>query len=467
MRPDEGPVNPPLPADAGPNERRLYDIYGFSSGLVRMTADDWKNTADTVTGLASEVRDVIRKLQNADQPWSGPAAESAFGTLRTLAKQLDQRAGEITDVKKGLELAAEAADTARTAYSGQVRSISTSVDRSSYEHPIPHIPDGTRFDQASYDAAVAGKREQREQAAGQVLSAFDGNIATAAKQMPVAAQQDAVTIDPSGGGGGGGGGNYPTGGTPSGGGYVAPTGGGTWGTTPTEPPTTGPTDYVICTGYIPPEVDPPVIVDPVDPDPGVDLDGETTGTVTPGTPGSVDWAGTGPGGSSGGAGGIGGGTGAGAVGGGVLAGGAAMLGKGLLGKMGAGALGGAGKGALFAGGSSGATGRGAGAAGRAGAAGGAGRSGLVAGGQGGAAGRGSGGRGSGGVRGARGTGRYGVPKLGENGRGARGGVAAGSGAGGRGKKDKDGRPEDVDFLTHEDEETWFEGEDDATPPVWR
>ena len=34
----------------------------------------------------------------------------------------------------------------------------------------------------------------------------------------------------------------------------------------------------------------------------------------------------------------------------------------------------------------------------------------------------------------------------------------------RGARDEDGQ--DVDHLTSEDEETWFEGAEDATPPVW-
>jgi hypothetical protein len=467
--PDEGPGYPPLPGDAGPHETTLHDIYGFSSVLVRMTADDWGTTSDTVSNLAAEVRGVMSKLRGADRPWEGPAAESAYATLQTLASQLDIRADEIRGIKKGLTKAAEAADTARQAYQNTVRTISTDVDRSGYEKSVPRqgnqpVPDGKVFDQAAYDAAVSAQREQREQQAAAVLAAFRGDITGAAKEMPVEAQDSSVTITPGGGGGGGGGGNYPTGGSTGTGGYVAPTGT-TWSdppTTTTQPPTTVVPTEVICTGYIPPEVDPPVITEPTD----VDLDGATTGTTTPTGPGSPDWAGTSPGGSTGGPGGISGGTGAGAIGGGALAGGAAMLGKSMLGRLGGGALGAAGRGSMIAGGSSGAAGRGT-AVGRAGAGGAAGRGGMVAGGQGGAAGRG-GGRGTGGVRGAKGTGRYGVPKLGEGSRGGRGAVAAGSGAGGRGgKKDKDGRAEGVDFLTHEDEETWFEGEDDATPPVWR
>ncbi len=461
--PDEGPSTPPLPEDAGPNERTLHDIYGFSSVLVRMTAEDWGTTSETVTNLAQEVRDVVHKLKGAEQPWTGPAAEAAYSTLRVLAGQLDLRAGEIDGIRKGLESAASAADTARQAYQGDVRMVSTEVDRSSYESTPPRpvggpAPDGKVFDRAAYDAAVADRRAQRETAAAAVLTTFHQQMTGAAKQLPVEAQEDPVRITPTGGGGGSTPGRYPGGSTPSGGSYSAPSGTtGVWHGQPSDP-----------SGFPPwPPVDPPQPPTPPTPpvdvgDPGpvaVDLDGDTTGALAPGGPGSTDWAGTGP--SSGGSAGSGV-AGAGTLGGGMLGGGAALLGKGMLGRLGGGALGAAGRGGVLAGGTSGTAGRGAsGATGRGGAA--AGRSGVVAGGQGSAA-RG-GGRGSGGVRGARGTGRYGVPKVGDGAKGARGAVGAGSGGRG-GRRGKDETSQDVDSLTHEDEETWFEGEDDATPPVW-
>ena len=37
---------------------------------------------------------------------------------------------------------------------------------------------------------------------------------------------------------------------------------------------------------------------------------------------------------------------------------------------------------------------------------------------------------------------------------------------GRGRADDRADAQDVDHLTQEDEETWFEGAEDATPPVW-
>lgn len=465
--PDEGPSNPPLPEDAGPNERTLYDIYGFSSVLVRMTAEDWGTTSTTVSDLAREVRDVVRKLQGAQQPWTGPAADSAYATLTVLAGQLDIRAGEIDGIRKGLESAASAADTARQAYQGQVRSVSTDVDRSSYERTparppggVP-VPDGTVFDRAAYDAAVADKRAQRETAAAQVLATFHQEMTGAAKQMPVEAQENPVRITPTSGGGGSTPGGSPGGSVPPGGTYTGPTGttGGPTHPPRNPPPVDPPVDPPVY--HPPPPLPPTSIGDPPWPTP-VDLDGGTTGGLTPGGPGSTDWAGTGSTGGSTSGPGVGG---AGTLSGGMLAGGAAMLGKGVLGRLGGGALGAAGRGGLVAGGSGGTAGRAAGGASGRGAAG-AGRSGLVAGGQGSAS-RG-GGRGSG-VRGAKGTGRYGVPKVGDGAKGAKGGRgAAGAGSGGRGTgRRRDGEAQDVEYLTHEDEETWFEGEEDATPPVWR
>lgn len=454
--PDEGPYVPALPEDAGPHERALHDIYGFSTGLVELTAEDWGKTADAVTGLALDVKGVVDALRGAQEPWEGPAAEAAFATLGKLRTSLEARSAEIADIKKGLEDAAAAADVARTQYSSKVRAVSTYVDREGYQ------PEGGgNFNITAYEAAIESRREERESAAKEVLETFNASMGAAAKQLPVDASDESVRID-TGGSIPTGGGNGPGGPGPGGGSYTPPSGGvweGPRGTRNDDPPViVGPTE---------PPVHEPVIITcgpwPEMPD-DVDLNGNTTGTTTPTGPGNPDWAGTGPGGSPGGAGGIGLGTGAGAIGGGALAGGAAMLGKGMLGKLGGGALGAAGRGSIIAGGNTGAAARGS-ASGRGGAAGAAGRGAMVAGGQGGAAGRGSGS----GVRGAKAAGRYGVPKLGEDSRGGRGGVvAAGSGAGGRGgRKTKDGRAEGVDHLTHEDEETWFEGEDDATPPVWR
>jgi hypothetical protein len=453
--PDEGPYVPALPDDAGPHERQLHDIYGFSTGLVELTAEDWGKTADAVTGLALDVKGVVDALRGAQEPWEGPAAEAAFATLGKLRTSLEARSAEITDIKKGLEDAAAAADVARTQYATQVRAVSTHVDREGYQPT-----GGGNFNITAYEAAIEARREERESAAKSVLETFNASMGAAAKQLPVESTDDSVTID-TGGSMPPGGGNGPGGRGPGGGSYTPPDGG-VW--EQPRPPRNDDPPTTIC----PPPVDPPTPVviecgpwpEPVD----VDLNGNTTGTTTPTGPGNPEWAGTSPGGSSGGTGGIGLGTGAGAIGGGALAGGAAMLGKGMLGKLGGGALGAAGRGSIIAGGNTGAAARGSASA-RGGAAGAAGRGGMVAGGQGGAAGRGS----AGGVRGAKAAGRYGVPKLGEGSRGGRGGVvAAGSGAGGRGgRKTKDGRAEGVDRLTHEDEETWFEGEDDATPPVWR
>ena len=68
-RDDGGSTTPSLPADAGPNERMLHEIYGFSTALVRMTAEDWGKSADTVSALAAEVKRVVDALQGADVPW--------------------------------------------------------------------------------------------------------------------------------------------------------------------------------------------------------------------------------------------------------------------------------------------------------------------------------------------------------------------------------------------------------------
>ncbi|MBM6404228.1 hypothetical protein JQN72_08225 [Phycicoccus sp. CSK15P-2] len=481
--PDDAPYTPALPDDAGPHERTLHDIYGFSTVLVRMTAEDWGKTADQVETLAADVRSVVGALRGADVPWEGAAADSAYSSLDVLAKALDARASEITDIRKGLESAADAADVARTSYASQVRSISTSVDRSDYE------TDGSTFNITGYEAALAGRREERDAAAKQVLDRFNASMSGAAGQMPVDAPDDRERVPSSPGAPGSSNpSSYPTSSGPSGGsttssqGQVQSTGVRQPPTTvvveppQTFPPTTQPPQYPPGTTTPPPVMTPPESSQPGW-TPGPTLDGPTDGSTNPGGVGSTTWSGTGSGSS--GPGGSGGGLGSAAGVGGLVAGGAGMLGRARGSAFG---LGSSGRPVVAAGGSgsttgragstarggvtgrTGATGGGAGAAGSRGAAGaGGGRPVVAAGGQGAA--RGAGGTGA---RGGRGAGRTVATRLGET-RGRGGGVvASGQGAGGRGRSGRSERDEvDVESLTHEDEETWYEGEDDASPPVWR
>ena len=84
-----------MPADAGPTERALYEIYDFQTGIVSYTASQWKTTADEITDLASSVRQVVRELRRAPdggEAWSGSAAEAAYESLGKLATNLDRHA---------------------------------------------------------------------------------------------------------------------------------------------------------------------------------------------------------------------------------------------------------------------------------------------------------------------------------------------------------------------------------------
>lgn len=453
--PDDRPYAPPLPPDAGPRERMLHEVYGFASALVEDTANDWGQTADGVRALATEVRSVISRLRSADEPWEGPAADSAYSTLRVLARALDARADEIEDIRKGLEQAAATARTAESAYRTRVRSVSTYVD------PDDYRPEGGgTFNTTGYEAAVDGRRAEREAAAGEVLDGFTAGMGAAARQMPVDAPDDTVMVDATPPGGPGPGGRGPGGpGGSSGTPYAPPTG--TPWPPPGSPTSVGPTGTPLTSSGPGGGSGHPGV--------GASLDGGSTGTTAPGGGGSPTWAG-GPtsggvaGGSVGSVGGVAGAAGA----GGLLSGGAALLGRGAFGRAGlAGGPGGpgtAGRSGPVVAGSSGSTTRGASGAARGagstGSAAGAGRP-VVAPGAQGPVGRGGGSA----VRGARPAGRYGVPRL-EGAGAGRDGVVAGSAAGGRGRRERD-ETVDVDSLTHEDEETWFDGEDDASPPVWR
>jgi hypothetical protein len=465
MRPDDGGSGrPPLPAEAGPTERTLYDVYDFQTGIVELTAGDWATTAESVRGLSGDVRGIVNALQGAPDAWSGPAADAAYETLGRLATSLDVHAEKIDRIEAGLTSAYDSATAARSDYVTKVRSVSLVVDQAAFRRaparqPAQASPDlPPVLDRQAYDQAVAGAQAARERQAAAVLATFTDSMTTAAKKLPVDPADQTPVRDgsstPAGGGGGTGGGSRPGGSS-----YLPPGGGGD--------PTTGqvtlqPTDGggVVTGGTHTTPVPQQPVGDPRTPV----LDGPVDGTTGPGGTSAV-----GPVPGSTGVGAPGGQVGAGGAAagvGGMVAGGgaAAMLGRG---RMPGGGAAGRLPGSMVAGGAGGAGGS-AGRTGASGSASGAGRSSVVAGGGQGGSARGASARGGTGSRSNGRTGRYGVPKLGERagGRGVAGAAGGAGGAGGRGaKRDRrDGQP--VDHLTSQDEEAWFEGAEDATPPVW-
>ncbi|HSO65337.1 MAG TPA: hypothetical protein VLQ78_09580, partial [Ornithinibacter sp.] len=234
-----GYSRPQLPAQAGPNEQRLHQLYDFQTGIVSYTASQWRTTASEVTDLAVSVRRVVRELRNAPdggEAWSGDAAEAAYASLGKLAGNLDTHAEQIARIESGLTLAGDAVGEARTAYVSTVRTVSLDVDeqdylRTPFRQPgggpvIPDLP--ATLDQGAYDAAVADAQARREAEAARVLRTFDTTMTDATKKLPVEATDDSESSGGSGGGGGGGGGGHPTGGSGPGG-YGPPTGGGAGG----------------------------------------------------------------------------------------------------------------------------------------------------------------------------------------------------------------------------------------------
>ncbi len=204
---------PPLPADAGPTERALYEIYDFQTGIVSYTASQWKTTADEITDLASSVRQVVRELRRAPdggEAWSGSAAEAAYESLGKLATNLDRHAEDILNIEAGLTAASDAVSDARSAYVTRVRTVDTDIDQAGYMTGPPPPPVGPpvpkTLDTAAYDQAVSAARAQRESEAQSVMQAYDTRMETAAKKLPVEPAESPVSD-----------GNYPSGpGTPGG-----------------------------------------------------------------------------------------------------------------------------------------------------------------------------------------------------------------------------------------------------------
>ncbi|MFC7489261.1 MULTISPECIES: WXG100 family type VII secretion target [unclassified Knoellia] len=506
VRVDDGGGGPTLNPKAKHYERELFKVFGVQTGSIYLTQTDWQNAKKQLEGLAKDVRTVHGELaapSDGSNGWSGPAAEAARASLEKLSSTLDTRAGEIGEVDTSLGQVYKAVSDAKAAWYAEVASISTYVDPDDHKRlPAPYLPTAENADKYSVrDPAAAAAAEdalweQRNQAAKKVLDQLTVDTQSAKGTMPIDVKDDTQTPYDNRG-------PASTDRTPgsaiqssSSGGYIE---GGHHVGTILDPDGNGDGDSnddppVILT---PNPVDPEIVIcgpDILDPDPvdtdvfdPISSDGDVTGSTGVNT-------GTGPGGSQGsyptgsGGGGMGaGGLAAGGIGGAAGLGGLLRRGGGLAGGGSSAVRGGAA-------GTRGSAARSGGAA-RGGSAvpGGAGRGGTVVPGSGGGARGGASGRTSA-VKGATGSGRYGVPKLagkggpgvvpaggGQAGRGTgsgKGGARSGGQAGGRGavgaaggggtrKGPKDGQSQDVDKLTHEDEETWFDGTEESSPQVWQ
>ncbi|MFW5469807.1 WXG100 family type VII secretion target [Knoellia sp. CPCC 206435] len=510
---DGGGSGPTLNPKAKHYERRLFKVFSSSTASIWLTQNDWRAAKTQLEDLAKDVRQVHTELQappTGGRGWQGPAAEAALASLQKLSSTLDTHATKVGDVDTSLGQVHTAITEAKAGWYSEVASISTYVDPAEHTRlPAPYLP--TPENRAQYsvpdtEAAAAAEDalwEQRNQAAKRVLDRLGTDTQTATSTMPIETRTRSETPY-SQSGPGGGGGDYPAGTrTPStSGGYaVQPDTGVVFDGDRGDDEDRDRPDPVVIIENPDPETDPDPELDPdpetepdretgvgpetgVDPETGLDpisSDGDVTGTI--GTNPTGDGV-TSPGmqaprgGGGIGAGGLAaGGLGAGAAGVGGILGARGGMARG--GAIGVGSSGGTRGGTTVRPGGAGA--RGGAAFGSAGSArGGA----TVVPGGGGAAGQsraGASGRGSA-VKGASGSGRYGVPKLdgrgggaaptasGQSGRTAggragRSGPVGAAGAGG-GRTGEKRTAADVDGLTHEDEDTWYDGTDESSPQVW-
>ena len=506
---DGGGGGPTLNPKAKHFERELFKVFSSSTSTIWLTQEDWRGAKTQLEDLAKDVQQVRSELQapaDGGKGWQGPAAEAALASLEKLSTTLDGHAVKVGDVDTSLGQVYKAISDAKAAWYSDVASISTYVDPADHTRlPAPYLP--TPENRAQYsvpdaEAAAAAEDalwEERNQAAKAVLEQLGADTQTATGTMPIdTSNTDKNPYSPTGPGPST---NYPTGtATPSGGGGYQigqPVGPG-FQLHPTDPDRDPDGEQILIPN--PEEPEEVTIGDPEGPDPDptvvdpISSDGDVTGSTG---------VSTGPTGTTSPSHAVGGGGGGLGVAAGGIGTGAAGIG-GLLGARGGGMFGARGGGVVPAGGAQGRSATGAGGRGASGSGSAAARSGGAAGrpGQvipGGGQGRATSPSRSSAVKGATGSGRYGVPKLdgskgtvvpgsgqaakggarsGASGRGpaARGGAAGRGGAatgaagvaGGRGsrKGDQD-KAQAVDHLTHEDEETWFDGTEDASPQVWQ
>lgn len=497
VRIDDGGGGPTLNPKAKHYERELFKVFSVGTGSIYLTESDWKDAKKQLEDLSKDVKTVRSELEapaDGSKGWTGPAADAALSSLKKLSETLDTHAVEVGGVKLSLNQIYTAVTDAQASWYSEVSSISTYVNPDDHMRlPAPYAPTAENAEKYSVrdpDAAAAAEDalwEQRNQAAKKVLDQLGADTKDAKKAMPIEVSDD-ETDTPYTPQGSTPGGNYPTNTTTS-------SGNPTWTGGVVSVGNPGGTDGGGDPGPEYPPVIPPTTVHPVEPpvvivpeETGltpITSDGEVTGTTgypsTTGSTGSTglpSGSGSDFGGGSTAAGGIGGAAGAAGLLGARRGGGFFGGGGGTSGATARGAAGASGRGAMSGRAGSAGTARGGssmvpggGAQGRAGASG-----------RGGAAGRASS------VKGASASGRYGVPKLdgkssgvapagaqqggragargAGKGQGGRAGVAANAAArGGARKGDKD-QIVDVDALTHEDEETWFEGTEESSPQVW-
>lgn len=502
--PDRPAPPPTLNPKAKHYERQLHKIFAVDTAAIWLTQQDWIDAKAQLENLAKDVRAVRTELtapSSGGKGWTGPAAQAAQASLQKLSDTLDGHAVKVGDVDTSLKNVYDAVWEAKNAWDEKVASISTYVDPADHKRlPGPYAPTAENAenhsvtDHEAVAAAEDARWEQRNQAAKQVLQDLGVQTQEATGKMPIEAKDSGES--PYSSTGSGPGADYSTNtsrhSTTSG--YDGSSHGLT-GTGTGDPGTNDPDTGII---YEPPEPEDHEVIT-IEPIPegenGTDpisSDGDTTGST--GLPGP----GTGAAASHAGGGG-GGGTGPGGVAAGGVGAGAAGLG-GLLGARRGGGLPGTRGGGVVAGGGSQARGSGAGSRGSAFRSGGSSRAGqVIPGGGGGQARGGAAARGSA-VKGATGSGRYGVPKLDGRGSGvipagsgqaAKGGARGGAGASGRGSATRgtagrggaamgaagasgsrgarqggQDQTQDADKLTHEDEETWYDGTEESSPQVW-
>lgn len=499
MRIDEGGGGPTLNPKAKQYERELFKIFAVQTGSIAMTQTDWQSAKKQLEDLAKDVKAVHGELQapaDGSKGWSGPAATAALSSLKKLSDALDTHAGEVGQVDASLGQVYTAVSDAISGWYSDVASISTYVNPDDHKRlPAPYLPtadNAAKYSIRDPEAAAAAEDalwQQRNLAAKGVLDQLAGDTDTAKQKMPLEVKDDKQTPynnegpasanRTSGTATQSGADVHPTGSTVGTGGLVHPTTTGTTTETGVDYP---PVDTGVQTGTVSTE-GPGLTPGTYDP---ISSDGDVTGStgLTPGG-GSGGSSGAYPTGGGTGGGGIGaGGVAAGGIGGAAGLGGI-MRGGGMFSAGGTSRTGGMARSGGVS--SAGRSNSAAGSRGSALRAGGTGRAGAMGAGGGSSARGGASARGSA-VKGATGSGKYGVPKVGakgagpvgSGGQGAKGaGKAGGRGTGGRGsaangaagrggsrKGDKNGQPQDVDKLTHADEEAWFDGTEEAGPQVW-
>lgn len=181
---------------AGPNEQKFQQaISGGSGASLRRRAEKWRKQAEALGDVADDIDQAARQLEPV---YSGSAdAAAAQSSLSTFSSTVRTQQARMLKVAGGLDEAATAMDTAKSASLGpglpDAKTDATPREQDDYEH--------------QYMVASAARERAAKAAYDSLVSSYAKagvEMSQAAPEVPASPRNERGGGTPGGGGGGGG-----------------------------------------------------------------------------------------------------------------------------------------------------------------------------------------------------------------------------------------------------------------------